>query len=521
MRHLVKIGGGNGLFVEAEHGERLSKVLLDAGVAVALPCNGAGRCGGCGVRISGEIGVSDADGGFFTQKQLAEGWRLCCRAQVSADITVYLPRDGEGRILGARETADAAFLPEEALAALCASPLGAAVDIGTTTVALALYDLKTGAMIGQEAGMNRQRGFGADVVSRLEFGRTPEGKRALQEAILSQIGDMAREACVRLGRGTGEIVHMVLTGNTVMMHMALGKDYSGLEKAPFLPGYTEGFDLPASALGLDFHEKAQVSAPGVAGAYVGADVLCAFLAAGMDRQEELCVLYDIGTNGEMMLSGRDGIFACATAAGPAFEGERIAFGMGAFHGAIDSVVIDPFVRCGIIGGGSAAGICGSGILDAAFALLRAGLMDSSGALADTPMLTRYRGEKALALTPKVFFTQSDVRQVQLAKGAIAAGMRRLMEQAGVLEQEVSKVYIAGGFGNYMNLTSACGIGLIPKEWQGKVRYVGNGALNGAAAILLNRGNKRRLELLRERVSVIELSGDERFSELFMREMEFS
>ncbi|MDR1932071.1 MAG: ASKHA domain-containing protein [Spirochaetales bacterium] len=421
---------------------------------------------------------------------------------------------------------------------------GAAVDIGTTTVAAYLVDMRAKKNTAVVCGLNAQRAFGADVISRIGYTiNGAQGLRLMQEKIIVQINGMIHKLAELGGALPGEIYLVTLAGNTTMMHLALGIPPRAIAFAPFIPAFTEALDLDGRELGLDIAPGGLVRAlPGIS-AYVGADITAAILACGVDQDESVNLLIDIGTNGEIVLGGRGGLTACAAAAGPAFEGAHISCGAGGTPGAIDSVTgSDGKLFLTTIAGEAPRGICGPGIIDLLAFLLSAGIVDASGRMisrgeADSPgspaflwrgLLVRQDGEPAFLLVPEeesasggaIIFTQKDVREVQLAKAAIAAGIDTLMSRLNVGAGNIAKLYLAGGFGSYLHARSAAAIGLLPRELESKIQIAGNAAGRGAALCLLSAEAASRCENIRKKTVYVELSSTPEFMDAYIEKMTF-
>lgn len=567
-------------------GSTLMEACRAAGLWLDSPCGGNGTCGKCRVELRrGTEWVSV----------------LACQTPVTEDLEVRLPQesgglhiltDGAGRriaadplvrwypvsladcrrsrslwegfsqalhtafgiapavpspaVLGelarylAEETAQVwALLSGETLLALRAdppAPLLLAFDLGTTTLAGYLLDGVTGETLAVGSDRNPQASFGADVIARIDAAREL-GPAPLREALLQTLSRMTAEMAARAGRPAEEIVLTVLAGNTCMHHLALGLSPASLGLAPYLPVLREPLLLPAAGWNLPVHPAGQVAMlPNLAG-FVGADTAACLLAGDFVRREELTLLLDIGTNGELVLGNRERRITCSTAAGPAFEGAKIRCGMRGAEGAIDHVHLeDGRLVCHVIGEGAARGICGSGLLDAVAALLDGGVLDESGCLLEpeelsdsrlAACLTEVDGASAVLLAPApepggepVVLTQKDIRELQLAKGAIAAGIHLLAQAYGAELEDIQTVLIAGAFGNFMRPESACRIGLIPPQLLGKIRPVGNAAGEGACLAALSWAEYARCASLASGTEYLELAQHPGFSTCYMEEMAF-
>ncbi|MEW6662618.1 MAG: ASKHA domain-containing protein [Bacillota bacterium] len=418
---------------------------------------------------------------------------------------------------------------------------GLAVDIGTTTVVVYLTDLHTGRVVASGATTNPQNVFGADVISRITYAASgPEGLRQLQEKVVAGINSLidrlSREAKV----STAEIYQAVVVGNTTMSHLFLGIDPTYLAPAPFVPAFRQGVEVEAREVGLNILSTGTVVVlPNVAG-YVGSDTVGVMLAAGADRLQGINLMVDIGTNGEIVLAGKGRILTCSTAAGPAFEGAEIKCGMRAAEGAIEGVCISGDVELAVIAGGRPVGICGSGLIDAVAEMLKAGVINSSGRLASTeaqidrlPPLVRQRLRKSnqgsefvlawardTATGEDIVLSQKDIRELQLAKGAIRAGIQVLCREMGISPGDIHRVLLAGAFGNHIKKESALCIGLLPAVPLDRITSIGNAAGDGARLALLSAAERARAAALASGAEHVELSNRKEFSEEFIKSLSF-
>lgn len=421
---------------------------------------------------------------------------------------------------------------------------GMAFDIGTTTVVGYLVDLATGKEVAASSCLNPQRAYGEDLVSRLSFVQErADGLAVLQGEIISTLNRLAGEAARQAGVEPSEIYEVVLAGNVVMHHLLLGIDPSSLARAPYRPVVCDAVEVPAGELGLAFGPQAQAHVlPNVSG-FVGADMVATMLTVLPHESPDMMLVIDLGTNGEIALGSRDRVLVCSTAAGPAFEGARIRNGMRAARGAIDRITIDSDVHCHVLGGGTAAGICGSGLLDAVAQMLGAGILSPTGRLlgadrlpADVGARLRSRlcgaarpgDEFRFVLSPlpaangdqEIAITQQDIRELQLAKGAIYAGIQVLKKELGIEDSDIQQVVLAGAFGSFVSPASACSIGLIPPVPLERVRAVGNAAGLGAQLALISTVERRAAAAIARRSEHIQLSGRSDFQEIFMQSLHF-
>jgi uncharacterized 2Fe-2S/4Fe-4S cluster protein (DUF4445 family) len=416
----------------------------------------------------------------------------------------------------------------------CISNYGIAVDIGTTTVAAYLIHLAAGRIIDVEADVNRQRPYGADIISRINYTMEEQkGLKLMQKLIIEQINELMEVLCRRNYIMTKDIYDIALAGNTVMLHMLLGMPCSSIAAAPYIPTVLRGLEYYASELGLTAGGMVSII-PGVSG-YIGSDITGGILYSNMFKEEHYSLLLDLGTNGEIVLGRKRDIVTCSTAAGPAFEGNSISGGVGGIKGAISKVDLSKGVSYETIGGAQPCGICGSGVLDITSSLLSCGVIDSTGRMCDKEEISDSELRSRLKVREEVkefileeqgaggnpiAFTQKDVREVQLAKAAIRAGIELLLEERALDYKDVRKVYIGGGFGNYMNIESALNIGMLPESFRGRVKPLGNCAGMGAVKYLLSKHCREEAAEIADRAQYIELSNREGFQMRFIDNMSF-
>jgi len=397
---------------------------------------------------------------------------------------------------------------------------GVAVDIGTTTVVCYLIDLGGGATLDVLSALNAQRPWGDDVITRMDAVIVREdGLSLLHRAITGQINDMIKALLARNAAAPEDILCVCAVGNTVMLHLFARADPRNIAAAPFIPAFSDALIIGPDKLGLSLPGYCRVLlAPSIAG-YVGADITAGILACGLYQSDRPCLLIDLGTNGELALGDKTGILCCATAAGPAFEGASISCGMGGVAGAVNRVLFDgnDFIF-DTLGGGKPAGLCGSGILDAVRALLEAGVIDESGHFvaghAFESRMTAHRGAAAFTLVPAqrgrdgrdIALSRRDISQIQLAKAAVAAGIKALLRERRLTPGDVDAVYIAGGFGSFMDVKSAAAIGLIPPQLESRVKILGNAAGAGAIAALLSERVRADFDIIKRMSRTLELSG---------------
>jgi uncharacterized 2Fe-2S/4Fe-4S cluster protein (DUF4445 family) len=461
--------------------ETLADQLFAAGVE--FPCGGESACGGCRVRVlEGDVPVTAGMRDALSEREIGDGWRLACCALAAGRVVVEVEQ-WSPRML----TDEAPVPPPEPMEPRAGR--GAAIDLGTTTLVVQVVGLSSGEVVRVETALNPQARYGADVMSRLQYDlRQP-----------SELGRVIRETLGRM-LGSEPLREVVIVGNTAMHHLLCGLDVEPLTHAPFVSPTLGGYRFAAGELGW----------PGPAeflpclGGFVGSDLLAGIVATRLDEAARPRALFDIGTNGEVVVGSAQGIVCASTAAGPAFEGGRIGAGMRAGTGAIDSVhARSGGLECHVIGGGAARGICGSGLVDAAACGVELGWIGANGRLTTA--------DRRMPLADGVVLTQSDIRELQLAKGAMAAGLRMLA--GGGVEQ----LALAGAFGNYIRQASARAIGLLPEDMP--VEPVGNSALRGARTLLLAPSTRQaRLEKIAGLTRHVELASDPDFQYVFAEMM---
>lgn len=482
---------------------RADSPLQDALFAqgVEFPCGGRGRCKGCRVRvIEGRLPVTPEDERLLSPAEREAGWRLSCRARPTTDLTLDLAQ-WEAAILG--DDGAVAFLPREGL--------GVAVDLGTTTLVAQLLDLQNGHVLAVRSALNLQARHGADIMSRIEFALAADGAATLTGLVREQIGALVVELLASAA-SAARLREVQIAGNTAMHHLFCGVPVAPLAHHPFEP-VDDGLKVfTPGALGWKLPDDVTIRFLPCLGGFVGSDILAGLIATGLHLRERPGLLVDLGTNGEIVVGNRDRLLCTSTAAGPAFEGARISMGMRAATGAISAVgIADGSLRVSVLGGGEPKGICGSGLVDAVACALDLQRILPSG---------RLSSGTALDVAGAVKLSPWDIRELQLAKGAIAAGIRLLVRRWGTRPEELEGIWLAGAFGNYISRASARRIGLIefPVE---RVEPAGNTALRGAKLSLCGavRGAPDFAEL-RARTTHLSLKDDPEFEDAYIAAMGF-
>ena len=390
--------------------------------------------------------------------------------------------------------------------------LGVAIDVGTTTVGLHLIEVDTGETLATMSSINAQTQYGADVTSRICY-CAENGHEKLTNLIREQIASLITRACVSTGTKTENIEHITIAANTVMQHLVAGYSPVDMGVAPFTPVSLFGEELPVWE-GLPVAKSTLIYYTPAISAYVGGDITAGLLTARFEEVQEPALFLDIGTNGEMVLKHKGTYYCCATAAGPAFEGAEITMGMIAESGAIDHVKWYDRPVFSVIGSGKPRGLCGSGLLDTLAVLLDIGAVDKSG---------RLNGDKFWLTAEEddgVYITAGDIRKIQLAKAAVAAGIQVLLHFAGITESDVRHLVLAGGFGTFMDLDSAAKTGLFPKNLLPVAEALGNTAGEGAVIALSSEDARNRLTKIKNHCEYIELSSMTFFNDKFIEQMAF-
>lgn len=531
----VETGDGAPTTVHTGTGaDLLSKVLAEHGFPLNTRCGERGLCKGCEVNLQqGSLILGDSE--------VAAPATLCaCRARLDGPVTIAIPTRSriehkpqvgetfeiavpcaQDPIFPANGTRDTVF----------------AVDVGTTTVVVLLVDLASGEMLSRAGGFNEQIRFGDNVLTRIDAARTPVAIAAMQQAVVRDtLAPLLLQACERAGREPSRIAGGTIAGNTTMLHLLAGEDPASLGIAPFTARFLTGKSMAAAVIHLAVDGLAPETPiqllPSISG-YIGADITAGIYATGMIFDERSSLLVDIGTNGEIVLQHGGALTACAAAAGPAFEGCGLRCGTRAREGAVSDLVItpDPFeIRMQTIGGiapACANGICGSAYIDFLASARGCGLLGDAGrfdAAAWAALPERFHltddDERALSLagpgSPRI--SEVDVAVLLQAKAAIGAGIETLLETAGIRAEEISRVYLAGGFGMHLNVANAIAIGLLPGFTPDQVRVVGNTSLAGALLALIDRTTLAEMETLREQVRVIELNLAEGFEDRYVEHL---
>jgi len=527
MKHFSITFKPDGKQIFIHSGATLIEAAGQAGIILNTVCGGKGTCGKCLVNLEPDA------------REV-----LACQYKIDSDLTVTIPvssRFFEQRILTESVDTKAQIQPDvykkylrEGSATMI---FGLAVDLGTTTVVARLIDMAGGQCPATQAALNPQTRFGDDVVSRIAYAQTGKEFAELQRAIIDCINDLTAKLCKKAAIGSNDIFEMCVAGNTTMNHIFLGLPIIQLGQAPYEAYSLDAHEVTPGELGLQINPAGNIyTIENIAG-YVGADTTAVALAADIDSAEEMTLIVDIGTNGEIVLGTKDKLYAASCAAGPALEGARITCGSRAFDGAIEAVVInEDDIDLDVIGNVPPRSICGSGLIDAVAVMLDLGVINGTGRFVEPKTLEdklppaifsriiEQDGQPAFRLTAAanspVFLSQKDIREMQLAKGAIRAGIKLLQQKIGLEDSDVKRILLAGAFGNYISQRSALRIGLLPAVQAEKIHFVGNAAAAGAQMILLSRQCRDQARELARKIEYVEIAHEPDFQMVFAESMSF-
>ena len=515
-------------------GATLFEAAGQAGIILNTVCGGKGTCKKCLVKLEPDA-----------QEVLA------CQHHIQSDLTVTIPNSSrffEQKILehGIDTKIDLAATIHEKYQAKAAPDkiFGIAVDIGTTTVVTKLINMIDGQCLATEAALNPQSRYGDDVISRIAYAQTDEKLAELHKAIIDCVNDLTTKLCKKTSINAKHIYEMCVVGNTTMNHIFLKLPVTQLGQAPYKAFSLDAHDLPAGELALQINPAGNIHTVENIAGFVGSDTTAVALAVDINSAEEMTLVVDIGTNGELVLGTKDKLYAASCAAGPALEGARITCGSRAAQGAIEAVVVNDNpdgigIDLDVIGNCPARSICGSGLIDAVAVMLDLGIIDTTGRFVEPQKLKdklpptifsriiEQDGQLAFCLyraanvsERKVFLTQKDIRETQLAKAAIRAGIRLLQKRIGLEDYEIEHILLAGAFGNYIRKESALRIGLLPTVPVEKIRFVGNAAASGARMILLNRQCREMAGELARKIEYIEIAHEPEFQNVYADSMLF-
>ncbi len=495
-------------------GTLLSDAARQAGVFIDAPCGGNGTCGKCGVLLT--------KNGVTTRV-------LACQTQIDADCTVVTRTNGDQlRSLHTGLERSVPFAPYGFADRSGEHACFAAFDLGTTTIVCYLLDAATGEQIAAAGMQNPQSAYGADVIARANYTLTSAEPAALQFCAVEALNELLTQVCQKSAREITDVTLLSLVGNTVMHHLLLGYPLEQLVRAPYEPYRSDRLICAAASLGLNAAPGAMLLVAPVIGGFVGADTVACLSATSFDALQEPTLLLDIGTNGELALTNGTRRVCCSTAAGPAFEGANISCGMRAVSGAIDHVWIEDGVFCySTIDSVPAIGLCGSGLIELCALLSNADVISESGKLQQSPLLgdriaLMQDGSQAFRVTDdgSVLLSQRDVRELQLGKAAMRAGIEVLLKALHINAGDVKQTLLAGAFGAHLSAKALCDIGLLPRELLGSVESIGNAAGEGAKLYVRNFALFEASEPLARETEYFELTREPSFMDAYVDAMAF-
>jgi len=513
MKHFNITFEPDGRQISIHTGATLLEAAGQAGIILNTVCGGKGICKKCVVNI-------------LPDRQEV----LACQYHIQDDLTVIVPHSSrffEHKILTEGVSSRTEIQPDiykKYLKFASASKIfGVAVDIGTTTVVAKLIDMTSGQPLATQAVLNPQTRFGDDVISRINYAQTDAKSAGLHKAIIDCINELTAKLCSQASIDTKQIYEMCVVGNTTMNHIFLKLPVVQLGQAPYKAFSLDAEDLSPQKTALQMNSAGNIHTVENIAGFVGSDTVAVALAADINSAQDLTLVVDIGTNGEIALGTADKLYAASCAAGPAFEGARISCGSRAMDGAIQAVVVNEGdLDLDVIGNCPPYSICGSGLIDAVAVLLDLGVIDTTGRFANPGKLPpairsriiQYDDQPAFRLADKVILTQKDIREVQLAKAAIRAGIKLLQKKIGIEDDDIKQVLLAGAFGNYIRRESALRIGLLPNLPLERIHFIGNAAASGAEMLLISRKCRTQAEKLARKIKYVEIAHEEDFESVF-------
>lgn len=516
-KYMITITGrGDDVRIDCHKGESLQDAMTRQNIYVSAACGGRGTCGKCRVLLlQGEIDITSFDRKLFTEEELIQGLRLSCKAYPTTDCMIKLMTGDETdfevvapsvRLKNIKKTREDNY--------------AVAIDIGTTTIAVSLIKVNNGDVLWTYTAVNKQRAYGFDVIARMQASVNGK-KEELQECIRKDLLAGIYAVVDKTGIQKEWISAIAIAGNTTMGHLLMGYSCESLGKYPFTPVNIDTIVLQFKEMfGTDYLDVPVTLLPGIS-TYVGGDIAAGLLECEFDKAKAPSLFIDLGTNGEMAVGNKERILVSSTAAGPAFEGGNISCGVGSIAGAISNVTIqNDTLEYRTIGDRKPVGICGTGVIELVCELLRSGLVDETG------LLEKKYFEEGYPVTEdekgnRIVFTQKDIRELQLAKAAVRAGIEILIRRYGISCEEIDTVYLAGGFGYKINIEKAIDVGLLPRELSGKIKAIGNSSLAGAIKYLTQASTPERLKHILEVSKEINLSNDKDFNDLYVGSMYFN
>ena len=562
--------------IEVEEGTKLIDCIRKAGLKIEAPCNCIGVCGKCKVRVFGELYPKTAEEDKHTKE---DNIRLACMARVKGDVileffneektlktinrgfSIQTKLDSSIKKIKLSSIDERNFVPykdtlgyrvrdinvikkiglmekntsedrygitfkNELLDIRCdiEAPLGVSIDIGTTGLSAYLLDLESGEVLNKVSGLNPQTEFGSDVISRITYCiEEVNGVDTLSKCIREKVNSMIKEL-VGDKYNIEDIYSLIIAANTTMLHLFLGITPDAIAKAPYRSVFLDELNFKAIEFDININIEGILTVLPSASSYVGADILSGIVAVDFQNKKHSSIFIDIGTNGEIVVISEGKMAASSTAAGPALEGMNISCGSRAEDGAIDSFSIDENhnIVYTTIGDGKAKGICGSGLLDIAANLIKLGIVLDTGRFnKNLPESLKERlRDKKFYITEEIYISQKDIRQIQLAKGAIASGISMLLKEVNIGIECIEEAVVAGAFGYHLNPESINIVGIIPKGFIGKINFVGNSSIEGARIASINKEKLEEMSEIKKNIRVIELSTKKDFQDYFIKALNF-
>lgn len=548
--------------VLCEKSQNVAQALMNNNISININCMGRGTCGKCKIKhISGKLNsINEEERKFLSNNDIENNLRLACYTfpQENIEIDVlpmnedysissygFIPKFKENpsiyKLLN-ESSNTYVYYEDELLTEEDGNTLdklyGISVDIGTTTVVMSLIDINASKELAEEVSINTQIDYGQDIISRISYADENgiEGIIKLKKSIVNLLNEMIQKLCIKTNIDRRNIYELDVSANTVMMHMLLGVSASSMAKSPYEPAFTSSQLVKASELGININENGKIYCLPSISSFIGADIVSGLYASGICDFDKNILYMDIGTNGEIVLKANDKMYSCSCAAGPALEGMNISFGMKAGKGAIEQVKIGANqLEINVIGQTEPIGICGSGIISVISQMLKNGLIRGDGSIQSPQyfdednqlfkksMIIENERKKYLRLNftqNPITISQKDIRQVQLAKAAILAGIYTLLQSADIEFNHIDKVLIAGQFGLHLSVDSLIGCGILPIELSDKVTYVGNTSKSGACMSLLSRDTKNRMSSMALNIEYVDLSKIDSYQKLFVECLNF-
>lgn len=524
MKHFKITFEPDGVQITIHAGATLIEAAGQADIILNTACGGRGTCKKCLVKILPEA------------REV-----LACQYRIQSNLTVSIPSESRyfrQQIL--EQGIETKIEPENTIYEQIRNKtsaekiFGVAVDIGTTTVVAKLINIADGRCLATQASLNPQTQYGDDVISRIAYAETQDKLTHLHKAIVDCINELIAGLCDEASISADDIYELCAVGNTTMNHIFLGFPIGQLGRAPYKAHSLDSFDAPAGKLEIKINPHGNVHTVENIAGFIGSDTTAVALASGIDSAEKVTLIVDIGTNGEIVLGTKDKLFAASCAAGPALEGARISCGSRAAEGAIEAVVIgQDDIDLDVIGNCPPRTICGSGLIDTAAVLLDLGIIDATGRFVEPSALRETLPGAIVSRISKteeqisfilykaanenerdVVLTQRDIRQLQLAKGAIFAGIKILMQKLDITDADIEQIFLAGAFGNCIRPESTLRIGLLPASDTQRIHFIGNAAASGAQMILLSTRSRNHARELAEKIEYVEIAHEPDFQDIY-------